>query len=223
MIIDEQDKLLQIKQALLDMGEKTAVAIELSIIALVTNDTLTAAKVRDIEKEVDVHYRNIDEQCIVALSKQPDEESLRFLVGSLKIAIEIERICDYANQIAEMVEKKFSQQDMTALASQVQAATHMVQEAITMLKTALVAYEQSDDDAAANLHVQDDSIDKMTRDLFRSLLCVASVNPWIQEIVLDFHVVVRYVERVANRSANVAELVYYIARGTRFCKPKKLI
>lgn len=223
MIIDENDELLQIKQALLDMGGKTARAIKLSIAALVTNDILTAEKVRDIEQEVDACYCKIDEQCIIVLSKQPDAESLRFLVGSLKIAIEIERICDYANQIAKMVQKKFSQQDMTALASQVKVVTHMVQEAVTMLENALIAYEQDNDGAAANLHVQDDSVDKLARDLFRELLCVASVNPWIQEIVLDLHVVVRYVERVADRSANVAELVYYIARGTRFCKPPQKI
>lgn len=220
-MLDEKNQLLHIKQNLLDMGKKTVAAVNLSVAALVSNDTLTAMKVRDIEKEVDEHYRNIDEQCIAALGKQPDEESLRFLVGSLKIAIEIERIGDYANQIAKKVQKKFSQQDMTALTSQVQAVTQMVQEAVAMLENALAAYEHDDDDAAANLHAQDDSVDKRTRDLFRSLICVASVKPWIQEVVLDFHVVVRYVERVADRAANVAELVYYIARGTRFCKQKK--
>lgn len=223
MTIDEKDELLQIRQNMLEMGEKTVAAVKLSISALVTNDALAAAKVRDIEKEVDAYYQSIDEQCITALSKQSDEESLRFLVGSLKIAIEIERSCDYANQIAKRVQKKFSQQDMTALRSQVQAVTHMVQEAVTMLENALVAYEHGDDDAAAKLHVQDDLVDKKTHDLFRSLLCVASLNPWIQEVVLDLHVVVRYVERVADRSANVAELVYYIVRGTRFCKTNKTV
>ncbi|MBU2701900.1 phosphate transport system protein [Sporomusaceae bacterium BoRhaA] len=223
MKIAERDELLRIKQAMLEMGEKAVVAVKLSISALVTNNTLTAAKVRDIEKEVDAYYQSIDEQCISALSKQPDEESLRFLVGSLKIAIEIERSCDYANQIAKRVQKEFSQQDMTALRSQVQSITHMVQEAVTMLENALVAYEHGDDDAADRLHAQDDLVDKKTHDLFRSLLCVASLNPWIQEVVLDLHVVVRYVERVADRSANVAELVYYIVRGTRFCKTNKTL
>lgn len=220
---NEPNELLQIKQALLAMGEKTVIAVKLSISALITSDILIAAQVRDIEKTVDAHYYTIDEQCITALNKQPDEKNLRFLVGSLKIAIEIERICDYANQIAKRVQNKFSQQDMTALTSQFQAMTHMVEEAVAMLEHALAAYDQNDDTAAFNLHAQDDSVDKLMHDLFQSLLCVASVNPWIQEVVLDFHVVVRYVERVADRSANVAELVYYIVSGTRFFKQKKLL
>lgn len=221
MTLDEKEQLLQIRQNLLDMGSKTGIAVQLSIDALVSKDTLIAAKVRQIEKEVDKHYCNLDEWCIAALGRQPDEESLRFLIGSLKIAIEIERICDYANQIAKRVQKKFSQQDMTALQAQVQAVNHMVQRAVTMLNNALSAYEKGDDGVAASLHVQDDLVDKGTEDLFRSLICVASVKPWSQEVVLDFHVVVRYVERVADRAANVAELVYYIARGKRFCKQKK--
>ena len=221
MIRDDMEKLTEIKYAMLIMGEKAVEAVKLSIAALLESDTAAAARVREIEKEVDALYCVIDEQCIMALSGPLDEVSLRFLVGSLKIAIEIERICDYANQIAKKVQKKFSQQDMTSLASLAQAMKEMAQEAGAMLDNALIAYQHGHVDAAAILHDQDTAVDKRNRDLFRSLLCVASLNPWNQEVVLDFHVAVRYVERVADRSANVAELVYYMVTGDRFYKQKK--
>ena len=214
-------KLADIKYAMLDMGEKAAEAVKLSVASLVASDIAAAAQVREIEMKVDALYCVIDEQCIIALSEPTDAVSLRFLVGSLKIAIEIERICDYANQIAKNVQNKFSQQDMTLLTSQAQSMEKMAQEAVAMLDNALIAYQYGNDDAAAILNDQDDTVDKRNRDLFRSLLCVASLNPWNQEVILDYHVAVRYVERVADRSANVAELVYYIATGARFCKEKK--
>ena len=102
------NELAGIKQLTLEMGQKTVDAVRFATQALISNDADIAGKARSLEKEVDVLYRQIDDRCIVSIAtQQPMAGDLRFLVSTLKIATEIERIADYANNIAKMVQRKF--------------------------------------------------------------------------------------------------------------------
>jgi phosphate transport system protein len=85
-----------------------------------------------------------------------------------------------------------------------------------MLQAAITAYRLLDPAAASQIDAKDCLVDQCNRQVFRNILCILSVNPWAQELVLDYHVAVRYIERMADRATNIAELVYYIATGKPF-------
>ena len=96
----------RLKQCVLVMGNKTLLAVDTSITAMTSNNTATASEVRNVEKLVDSMYHSINEQCLELLaSKQRSRGEVNYVVNSLKIAMELERICDYANQIAKLVQK----------------------------------------------------------------------------------------------------------------------
>ena len=87
------NELAAIKQLTLEMGHKTVDAVKFAAQALINNDAEIAGKARSLEKEVDGMYRQIDDRCIVSIAtQQPMAGDLRFLVSTLKIATEIERI-----------------------------------------------------------------------------------------------------------------------------------
>jgi phosphate transport system protein len=215
-------ELAGIKQLTLEMGQKTVDAVKFATQALISNDSDTAGKARSLEKEVDVLYRQIDDRCIVSIAtQQPMAGDLRFLVSTLKIATEIERIADYANNIAKMVQRKFSSEDMSPTESLKPAVDIMSREAISMLTEALEAYEKNDSDLAALVPKRDALVNRLNKDLFRNILAMATVKKYANELAMDFHTAVRYIERVADRSGNIAEYVYYAVTGYRFPDNKK--
>lgn len=215
-------ELESIRQKTIAMGNLTVEAVRLAADALVTNNTETAAKVRLLEKQVDELYLQIDDHCIVSIAKQqPMAGDLRFLISTIKIATEIERIADYANNIAKKVIKKFSLQDMSHIASLKSNVELMAQEASGMLSDAMRSYEVNNADLAAMVHKRDAIVNRLNKDMFRGLMAMVMVSPYSGELALDFHVAVRYLERVADRSTNVAEWVYYSATGYRFPDTKK--
>ena len=216
------DELAAIKRLTLEMGQKTVDAVLLSSQSLVENCTETAQKARSLEKEVDELFRQVDDRCIVCIAtQQPMAGDLRFLVSTLKIATEIERIADYANNIAKLVQKKFCQEDMSPVASLKPAVVTMAKEAAAMLKEALASYEAGDADRAAAVPKMDALVNRLNRELFRNILAMVTVKQYANELAMDFHTVIRYIERVADRSGNIAEYVYYSVTGFRFMDNKK--
>lgn len=203
-----------IKQSVLTMGDKTAEAVGLAVRALVDNDAAAAAGAREIEKQVDLMYQEINEHCLDSLAARLcSREEVNFVTCSLKIAMELERTCDYANQIAKMVQKKFATQNMQPLATLHGSVASMKDQSLEMLRGALRCYDTLDCSLTRQVIDKDTSVDKRNRDLFRDMVCVLSVHPWVQETIMDYHVAIRYIERVADRATNIAELAFYIAHG----------
>ena len=218
------EELSGIKKLTLDMGYKAAEAVKLASQSLLENNVEVAAKARGLEKEVDVIYRQIDDRCVVSIAKQqPMAGDLRFLVSTIKIATEIERIADYANNIAKMVQKKFSQEDMSPIESMKPSIDIMAREAVSMLTEALQCYESNDSELALVVPKRDVLVNRLNKDLFRNIIAMATVKQYTNELAMDFHTAVRYIERVADRSGNIAEYVYYAVTGYRFPDNKKQI
>ena len=216
------EELAGIKRLTMDMGQKTVEAVKLAAQSLITNNQELATQARALEKEVDEMYRQIDDRCIVSIAtQQPMAGDLRFLVSTLKIATEIERIADYANNIAKMVQRKFCSEDMSPTESLKPAVDIMSREAISMLTEALTAYEKNDADLAMLVPQRDALVNRLNKDLFRNILAMATVKKYANELAMDFHTAVRYIERVADRSGNIAEYVYYAVTGYRFPDNKK--
>lgn len=215
-------ELAGIKQLTLEMGQKTVDAVQFAAQALIKNDTDIAARARSLEKEVDELYRQIDDRCIVCIAtQQPMDGDLRFLVSTLKIATEIERIADYANNIAKMVQRKFSSEDMSPTESLKPAVDIMSREAVSMLAEAMEAYRNNDAELAMLVPKRDALVNRLNKDLFRNILAMATVKKYVNELAMDFHTTVRYIERVADRSGNIAEYVYYSVTGDRIPDNKK--
>lgn len=207
----------KVREAVLKMGAKTCAAVEKATEALEKEDSALAVEARELEKTVDGMYYVIHELCLCLLAlKQRNREEVNFLASSLNIAVELERICDYANQIAKLVQRKLAYQQTESTSSLSSVVATMRQETLAMLRASMSAYETLDADAAASIEASDCLVDQCNKQAFRNILCILSVNPWAQEVVLDYHVAVRYIERMADRATNIAELVYYIVTGKPF-------
>ena len=203
-----------LRRAVLLTGGKTRLAVDTAVTALLENDTGAAARVRELERLVDSMYHGINEYCLETLaSRQFGRQEINVITCSLKIAIELERISDYANQIAKLVQRKLSCQDTSLLRNVRTLTGDMSRQTLTMLEQSLASYETDDCQMASRVIVADAAVNKRNKELFREMLCVLSVNPWVQEVVMDYHVAIRYIERAADRTTNISELVHYMTEG----------
>ena len=206
-----------LQQSVIRMGNQTIAAVGKATDALIKEDAALAAEARTHEKTVDAMYQVINERCLELLAEQQrSREEVNFLATSLKIAVELERTCDYANQIAKLVQKKLVFQATDPISCLADVVTKMRKETVCMLQAAISAYHSLNSEAATKINANDCLVDQCNKQVFRDILCILSVNPWAQELVLDYHVAVRYIERMADRATNIAELVYYIASGKPF-------
>jgi len=210
-VINHSTEFSAVKEAVCAMGEKTRLALEHAVKALTTNDLDLADNTKQIEKEVDSCLVEIEKNCLnVLTTRQFDQSQIVFLVNSLRIAVELERVCDYSNQIAKIVLKKLSKQETTAMNTLHETVSVMGNTTIKMLNEVLCSYETLDALLLVDIKREDKRVNKNNKEVFRNIVCISAVNPWVQEALLDYYIAVRYIERVGDQVVNIARLVYDI-------------
>ncbi|MEP4293860.1 MAG: PhoU domain-containing protein, partial [Rhizobiaceae bacterium] len=92
----------QIENMILEMGGMVENQIMLSVRALITRDEELATSVRQADKAIDTLESQIDEQALKILAlRQPMASDLRAVVCAMKVASNLERVGDYAKNIAK--------------------------------------------------------------------------------------------------------------------------
>ena len=195
-------------------------ALRDALSALLTLDTALAEEVREQEKEIDRRSIRLDEACIAWLNEHPSPADVSRAVASVKIVAELERLGDYANNIAKMVRRRFCCYDMTPFEKVLELIRLMMEHALAMLQDIMKAYGQVDAEVrlVSALHEKDNVVDQLCRDIYKEIIMAAMVHPWTLEAAIDLQIVVRFIERVADRTTNIAEWLHYAACGQRFQK-----
>lgn len=211
------EEMSEIISRILQMGNKSIRAVQLTQQALLEGNIHVAAEVRRLEKEIDLLYQDVDERCVAFMAtQQPLARDLRFIVSTIKINAEIERVADYANNIAKRIQKKFSPEDYKIIEQLKPAVEAMSQEASEMLAEAMHCYENNDAERALQVHERDKTVNRLNKEMFRNLVAVTIVKEHSNELAMNFHTIVRYIERVADRAGNIAELVLYGVTGENY-------
>lgn len=193
-----------------EMGGLAELAITKSMDALVRGDT-------DLAKDIIVHDRRINElngeidrlSIRVLALRAPMADDLREVVATLKIAGELERIGDYAKNIAKRVgeiegRKKF--EPLTLLPAMAEIASEMVHDVLT-------AYAARDPVLASEVMDRDAKVDAFYESIFRNLLTHMMENPPSITSAAQLLFVARNLERVGDHATNIAEMVHYAATG----------
>jgi phosphate transport system protein len=211
----------KIRTEIIEMGQKTVHSVEVAVKSLSTLNVNDAEVSRQYEKAVDTLNAVIDKSCIITIATQaPAATDVRFLVASLKIASEIERVADYANNIAKSVQKRLTTEDVKPFHSLMPDIETLGIKAAGLLADAVTAYQTNDAELSNTIRQQDSEINKLHKDIVRRLAFVSLSNAKEQAVLLEINNAVRYLERVADRATNVAEWVFYISTGFPAAKQK---
>ena len=192
------------------MGGLAEHAIGEAMRCLIQRDTEGALRVIDNDKKLDALEVETERRAVQLIAlRAPMAGDLRDVVAALKISGVVERIGDYAKNIAKRVpslENAGKIEPLSLLPEMARIATSMVHDVLD-------AFVQRDADVAVQVCRRDDAVDDFYDSIFRTLLTHMMENP--QSIGQATHLlfVAKHLERIGDHATNIAEMVYFAATG----------
>lgn len=206
------DRDLETIQALImKMGGLVEDAILKAATSLETRDEELAEEVRDNDRAIDELEEQINEEAarIIAI-RQPAAVDLRVILCVMKIAANLERIGDYAKNMAKRT-------TVLSQMAQIHGATasirRMAKEVERMLKDVLDAFVQRDAGMATAVIHRDEDVDQMYNALFREFLTFMMEDPRNITACMHLHFIAKNTERMGDHATNIAEQVIYLVTG----------
>ena len=207
-VFDEE--LQHLKEKLLRMGSLVEDAIKNSIHALVERDNALAQKVIDNDRLVNTLDVEIDEESIRLIAlRQPKATDLRFITMAMKITTDLERMGDFAVNIAE---RAIELNEEPVLKPYIDIPK-MREIAESMIRDALNAFVKKDKHLALDVIIRDDQVDDLKRDVLQELALYMAKDPATVSRAMKVSFVAQYLERVADHATNIAEMVIYLVEG----------
>ena len=205
------DQLAQLKQRMLDMSAKAEALIELSVDSLVHRDADKAAAVIEGDHEIDALELEVEQLAIALLAlQQPMARDLRFIISSIKISSDLERVGDHAVNIAQSAERLAAWGGTFELQPQIE---DMARRARQMLSDALDSFVRADGALGRAVCRMDDQVDALHNSVFRVLLTHMMADPRTINPSLEVLLVSRNLERVADLATNIGEDAVFLAEG----------
>jgi phosphate transport system protein len=197
-----------LKQQIVLMGSKVEVMVAEGIKALEKRDEELARHVIESDHTINALEVSIDEQCIELLARyQPAASDLRFLTRGLKIVTDLERVGDLAVNIASRV------LDITRHGETPVDLKELSEIVQRMLKASIDAFVNFDESKALGVLRDDDIVDEKTQQFVTELIERSEKDPKHIQRYFPATSIVRYLERIADHSTNIAELAVFMAKG----------
>ncbi|MCE8005687.1 phosphate signaling complex protein PhoU [Aestuariivita sp.] len=202
-----------IQANIMKMGGLVEEAIRQGALSLATRDEDLAETVRRGDEAIDTLEDLINEDAarVIAL-RAPTAVDLRLVLSVMKISGNLERIGDYAKNMAKRttVLAQMRPVDENAI-----ALKRMAREVELMLKDALDAYVQRDADFAEDIIERDREVDQMYNALFREYLTFMMEDPRNITACMHLHFIAKNIERMGDHVTSIAEQVVYLVTGER--------
>ena len=204
------EDITRLRGLIAEMGGLAEVALSEAMDALVKGLPDVAEQVVARDKRIDALEAEIDKLAvrIIAL-RAPMADDLREVIAALKIAGVVERIGDYAKNIAKRTGQIADRQrfePLTLIPAMAEVAGEMVHDVLT-------AYAARDPAMAIEIVERDAKVDAFYNSIFRNLLTHMMENPSAISSAAQLLFVARNIERIGDHATNVAEMVYYAATG----------
>jgi phosphate transport system protein len=193
-----------------EMGGLAEHAIRESMRCLSQRDLEGAKKIVADDKKLDGLEIEAEKRAVQVIAlRAPMAGDLREVVAALKISGVVERIGDYAKNIAKRVPMLVDMRDIEPLS----LMPEMARIATEMVHDVLNAFVNRDAEAALRVIDRDQAVDDFYNSIFRTLLTYMMENP--HNIGQSTHLmfIAKNIERVGDHATNIAEMVYYAATG----------
>ena len=201
-----------IQAQIMKMGGLVENAILEAAISLETRDEERAEAVRQSDKAIDALEEIINEEAarVIAL-RAPTAIDLRLILTVIKVSANLERIGDYAKNMAK---RTGVLAQLAPVNDSAGAMRRMAKDVRGMLKDALDAYIARDAELAQDVIDRDTDIDQMYNALFRELLTFMMEDPRNITACMHLHFIAKNVERMGDHVTSIAEQVVYLVTGT---------
>ena len=208
-----------LKLEVLRMAALTESALTKALQALFERNSDLAEEVVNGDQEIDLLEVEIDRRCLRLLAlEQPMARDLRFIIGCMRVCVNLERTADQAVNIAERALYLNQRQQLPYQPLVEQLATI----ALEMLKKSISAFSNARVSEAAEVCAMDDAADELNEKILRHFIDYMVSEVRAVERAVYSIIVSRCLERCGDLATNVAEAVVFIVEGVdikHYCKP----
>ena len=201
----------KIQAHIMKMGGMVELAISNATKSFVSKDIELAEEVRKGDVDIDEMETLINEEAarVIAL-RAPTAIDLRIILSVIRVSGNLERIGDYAKNMAKRTGILIQMHDIENAAKSLRRLTREVG---LMLKDALDAYVQRDVTIAYEVISRDNEVDQMYNGLFREFVTFMMEDPRNITGCMHLHFMAKNIERMGDHVTAIAEQVIYIATG----------
>ncbi|RAZ68464.1 phosphate signaling complex protein PhoU [Planococcus maitriensis] len=201
------------QEQLITLSTMAIDALDKSMKALIAHDIDKALQVIDDDADINRLEEELNDQVILLIAKQsPVATDLRRLIVTIKVASDMERVGDYAVNIAKET-IRIGQQDLLEPIVKIQ---RMHELATSMLRQGIDALIEEDVEKAKEIADLDDEVDDLYGEAIRLLFQHSAQEPEQLSQVTQLAFVCRYMERSADYATNIAEQLFYLVRGRHY-------
>lgn len=205
---DEQLEELHTK--LIEMGMLIEEGIEKVSTSIILHDERQANMAIEIERLVDEKERTIEALCLkLLLQQQPVAHDLRVISSALKMITDMERIGDQIEDIAELsillLESSFIEK--------LEFLPKMAETASKMVRGSIDAFVNNNKSHAEAIIKMDDEVDGFFIEIKKKIISLIQKGSADGEDAIDFLMVAKYYERIADHAVNIAEWVLFSITG----------
>jgi phosphate transport system protein len=203
---DEQRALLD---ELIRMGRMAATQLEEALAVVEHRDEPTVQKIVADDETIDALERQVNQDVIHLIRRGPLARDLRIILAALRVASDIERIGDYAANIAKRslaLNQSHSLPDTRGIRT-------LGKLAVQQVRDVLDAYVARDGEAALRVRANDAELDTLYTGLFRELLTWMMEDPRAITPCTHLLFMAKNLERVGDHATNIAENVWFLVHG----------
>ncbi len=204
------EDITRLRGLIAEMGGLAELAVSEAMDALISGDEEYGMHIVLRDKKLDALESEVDAMAVRMLAlRAPMADDLREIIAALKISGVIERIGDYAKNIAKRVgriEGRSRFEPLTLLPAMGELAGEMVHDVLT-------AYAARDPISAREVIERDAKVDAFYDSIFRNLVSHMVENPATISSAAQLLFVARNLERIGDHATNIAEMVHFAATG----------
>ena len=212
-IVHAFDKDLEkVTDLLLEMGGLVETQLSEAIKSVVARDLTLGKKVRKTDRRINELEQQINEKSVRLLAlRQPMADDLRIIVAVMKAASNLERIGDYAKNIAKRASVLSKFPPVASAANTLVRMNRMVHQ---MIVDVLNAFVSRDSMEAEDVRQRDEEVDLMHNSLFRELLTYMMEDPRNISPCMHLLFIAKNIERCGDHTVQIAEQIHYLVEGS---------
>jgi len=192
------------------MGEIAVAQLDAAIDALVRRDSKAARHVVGNDIAIDTLEREVSQDVLRLLAlRQPMARDLREVYGALRISADIERIGDYAKNVA----KRSIVLNEAAVVPAANSLPELAKTANALVRDAMTAFRNRDSVLALAVRGRDVELDELYTRLFRELLTYMVEDPRTITSCAHLLFIAKNIERIGDHATNIAEYTHFIVEG----------
>jgi phosphate transport system protein len=211
------EELQRLLHELLRMGDMAVSQLEAALDVIVRRDDRAAERIVENDEAIDALEHEVSHDVMRLALRGPMARDLREILAALRIAADIERIGDYAANLA----KRSRALNLVPPVPQTRGLDALGRLAVQQVRDVLAAYRTRDAAAAQKVRARDAELDTLHTSMFRELLTYMMEDARAITPCTHLLFMAKNLERIGDHATNIAENVWFLVHGEDLLPPRE--